>query len=172
MQVALPRKETFSNDEIIKSFSQVLHYMQAKGDCEFERELKDRSIDEIKTRLNDLEDKVSQNAEELVAIKKKASKKATAILALGSSVFVTQFAVITMGTFHYLSWDIMEPVSYLMMYGNFVCGFTYYLKVKKDLTAENIHEVFTERFKRNAAKSAGIDLEKQEEMIAEIEELR
>jgi DNA polymerase II small subunit/DNA polymerase delta subunit B len=122
--------------------------------------LNDRSIDEIKARLNDLEDQVSSNTEELVAIKASASKKATAILAMGSTIFLSQFAVITVGTFHYLSWDIMEPVSYLMMYGNFVCGFTYYLKVKKDLTAENIHEVFAERFKRNAAKRAGIDLEK------------
>ena len=58
------------------------------------------------------------------------------------------------------------------MYGNFVAGFTYYLLVKKDLTAENIHEVLAERFTQRAARRAGIDLEKQSEMLEEIEELR
>ena len=87
-------------------------------------------------------------------------------------MFIGQFTLITVGTFHYLSWDIMEPISYLMMYSNFLAGFTYYLAIKKDLTAETVHENLTERFKRNAAKKAGIDLKKQKEMLAEVEELR
>lgn len=110
--------------------------------------------------MNEIEDQVSSNAEELVAIKARSSKKATAVLCLGTTVFMGQFALITAGTFHYLSWDIMEPVSYLMMYGNFVCAFTYYLKVKKDLTPESIHEVLTQRFSIRAAERAGIDLQK------------
>jgi hypothetical protein len=110
--------------------------------------------------LNHLEDQTSQNATELVAIKASASKKATAVLLFGTSVYIAQFGGIVYGTFHLLSWDIMEPVSYLMMYGNFCVGFTYYLKVKKDLTAESIHEVLTQRFSISAARRVGIDMEK------------
>jgi hypothetical protein len=56
-------------------------------------------------------------------------------MALGGSTLVAQFWLIMAGTFHYYSWDIMEPVSYLMMYGNFNLSFLFYLGVKRDLEA-------------------------------------
>ena len=45
----------------------------------------------------------------------------------GSTVVISQFAFIVLGTFHYLSWDIMEPLCYLMMLGNFTAGYGFYL---------------------------------------------
>jgi Mitochondrial calcium uniporter len=36
------------------------------------------------------------------------------------------------GTFMYLSWDIMEPISYIMMLGNFTFGMLFYAKYKEE----------------------------------------
>jgi len=66
---------------------------------------------------------------------------------LGSAWGIGQFYIIFMGTFQYLSWDIMEPVCYLMTLGNFTAGYAFYLMMKKDLELTNVHAILTERFK-------------------------
>jgi len=60
------------------------------------------------------------------------------MLWLGSGVGVAQFFFIFYGTFHYLSWDIMEPICYLMTFGNFTAGFMFYLSVEQDLELGNL----------------------------------
>jgi len=65
---------------------------------------------------------------------------------------IVQFAAIFYGTFQYLSWDIMEPVCYLMTFGNFTFGFAFYVMMKKDLDLENFHDVVTHRFTEKACK--------------------
>jgi hypothetical protein len=37
------------------------------------------------------------------------------------------------GTFVTHSWDIMEPISYVMMLGNFTCGMFFFAKNKEEL---------------------------------------
>ena len=70
--------------------------------------------------------------------------------------------MITLGTFHYLSWDIMEPVSYLMMLGNFTCGFGFYALMKKDLDLESVTDILVYRMTESAARRKGIDFAKHE----------
>ena len=65
------------------------------------------------------------------------------MLGLGSSIFIGQFGIIFWGTFHALSWDIMEPVCYLMQLGNFTAGYFFYLIMKKDMELSNLHEIMT-----------------------------
>ena len=65
----------------------------------------------------------------------------------GSSIVLAQFAGIFYGTFEALSWDIMEPICYLMTFGNFTFGFFFYLIAKKDLELTSIHDILTHRYK-------------------------
>lgn len=67
-----------------------------------------------------------------------------------------------MGTFEYYSWDIMEPICYLMTFSNFTAGFYFYLTQKKDLELTNFHEILTQRYKEKACRNRGIDLEHHE----------
>ena len=49
-----------------------------------------------------------------------------------SSILMAQLAFIAQGTYVTLSWDIMEPISYVMGLFNFTCGFGwYYLFITK-----------------------------------------
>ena len=84
---------------------------------------------------------------------------------LGSSVVIGQFAFIVLGTFHYLSWDIMEPLCYLMMFGNFTASYAFYLqqRTEHDLDLGSIHYLLTERITRRRATADGIDLTKHAE---------
>ena len=91
---------------------------------------------------------------------------------LGSSIVFSQFALIFMGTFHYLSWDIMEPICYLMTFGNFTAGFFFYTMCRKDLDLTNFNEILTHRLKERACLSQGIDLGQLEEKKQEIAQMR
>ena len=90
---------------------------------------------------------------------------------LGSSIAISQFGLISLGTFHYLSWDIMEPICYLMTFSNFTFGFGFYLAAKKDLDLTNFFDILTYRFVKSASKRRGICLEEHEERKEEIRRL-
>jgi hypothetical protein len=51
----------------------------------------------------------------------------------GSSILIGQFAAIVGGTFVFYSWDVMEPISYIMLFSNFTFGFFFYTLLRKDL---------------------------------------
>ena len=53
----------------------------------------------------------------------------------------------------------MEPISYLMLLGNFTFGFFFYIMKKRDLALENLHDILTYRNMQKAARRQGIDLE-------------
>jgi len=66
----------------------------------------------------------------------------------------------------------MEPLSYLMMYGNFNLSFLFYLGVKRDLLSANIHTILQTRFAQSAARRQGIDTEMINKLKIETAELK
>lgn len=76
-----------------------------------------------------------------------------------------------MGTFDWYSWDIMEPICYLMGFSNFTFGYLFYMSMKRDLELTNFHEILTRRFTERACRRAGIDLEKHRQLEHEIAEI-
>lgn len=77
---------------------------------------------------------------------------------MGSGIVISQFGLIAIGTFELYSWDIMEPINYLMGFTNFTLGFFFYLGMKRDLELTNFHEIMMYRFKAKQAKRTGVDL--------------
>jgi hypothetical protein len=63
----------------------------------------------------------------------------------------------------------MEPICYLMTFGNMTAGFAFYLKAKKDLELNSVHESLTEGFVRRACERKNISLA---ELEADIETLK
>ena len=91
---------------------------------------------------------------------------------LGASVVFSQFAVIFMGTFHYLSWDIMEPICYLMTFANFTFGYGFYMLTQRELALTNFNEILTYRITERKCKSQGIDTEELKLKEEEIKQIR
>ena len=83
-----------------------------------------------------------------------------------------QFGFIAAGTFHFYCWDIMEPICYLMTFGNFTAGYFFYLTMKSDLELNSLHEILTERMTRRACARKGISLEEIEERKQELKRLQ
>ena len=52
------------------------------------------------------------------------------------------------GTFVYFSWDIMEPISYVMMLGNFTFGMLFYAKYKEELQLTTLQEMLAGKIAR------------------------
>ena len=129
-------------------------------------------FDQSKSRLDQRLTDIANIEMRVKQIEKSASRKATFLMGLGSSVVLGQFGIIFYGTFHVLSWDIMEPVCYLMTLGNFTFGYLYYLLQKKDMEYSNLHELMTLRFTASACAREGICLDELEKMKEEAEQIR
>ena len=71
--------------------------------------------------------KMSQISSQLQTIERKATFRSRILGYAIANVILAELATIGVGTFSILSWDIMEPVSYLMMLGNFTLGFGWYV---------------------------------------------
>ena len=121
---ALPsKKKDFTKAEVADSISTVLRYLNSE---------ESQAIPDYRSMLSRRDDLLVKIAETQAKIdynRKMAARKTKMILWAGSGVGLAQFAFIFWGTFHAFSWDIMEPVCYLMTFGNFTAGFLFYLKM-------------------------------------------
>ena len=52
------------------------------------------------------------------------------------------------GTFVYYSWDVMEPISYVMMLGNFTVGMLFYAGFKRGMELSTLREMMANKFAR------------------------
>lgn len=76
------------------------------------------------------------------------------------------------GTFVFYSWDVMEPISYVMMLGNFTVGLLFYAANKEELQLTTLRNMLKARFARGLYRRRGLDIEKVERLQREIVELR
>lgn len=103
---------------------------------------------------------------------RKAEFRAKSLLALGSTVFVAQFAFIMGGTFVHYSWDVMEPIAYTMLLGNFTIGFFFYALLKKEMALGNLEDMLAARSAKRLYRRKGLDIERLRHLETEIIELR
>jgi hypothetical protein len=130
-------------------------------------------------KVSDLERVIEQRQSELIKLTKvkkvldaKAEFRSRALLSLGSTIFFGQFAFIMGGTFVYFSWDIMEPISYVMLLTNFTIGASFYASFKKEMELQTLKEIFAGRFARRLYKKKQLDIDRVHQLEAEILELR
>lgn len=76
------------------------------------------------------------------------------------------------GTFVYYSWDVMEPISYMMLLGNFTIGFLFYVICKRDMGLTNLRDMLGSRFARSLYRKRKLDIERLQNLEKEINDLR
>lgn len=74
------------------------------------------------------------------------------------------------GTFVYLSWDIMEPISYVMMLGNFTFGMLFYARFNEEFQLSTLQEMISKRIAGRMYKRHNIDIKELEALEREIKE--
>lgn len=82
-------------------------------------------------------------------LNRNAEKKAFFVILLGGLLFVIELILLYYGTFVELSWDITEPITYLVTCLNLVLV----LGMKKKFRGLSAHEYFTKRFLDKKLKS-------------------
>jgi hypothetical protein len=128
-----------------------------------------KTLAQLTTRAVELSNEINMKERILADVKKSCDRKATALCFLGSGVTIAQLAFIAAGTFHFSSWDIMEPICYLMTFGNFTCAYFFYLFQKQDLDLDNIHSILSFRMLQKRSKHVGIDLDDLEALKQELD---
>jgi|LauGreDrversion4_2_1035121.scaffolds.fasta_scaffold1749476_1 hypothetical protein len=106
----------------------------------------DKSVAVIERIIEEKQREYIKICEKKATLDKKANWRAKAILALGSSIVIGQFGFVMAGTFLYLSWDIMEPISYMIMLGNFTAGMLFYAKYKEEFELSTLQEMISKSF--------------------------
>jgi hypothetical protein len=126
-----------------------------------------------------LEDKLDQIITEAkamnatkTALDKKAVTRANVLLYMGASIMVSQFAFITGGTYLVFSWDVMEPLAYLMSMTNMTVAFSYFLLKKQDMDLVNLRQSLTEKYSKKLYKKRNFDIKRFEELEEDIKELK
>ena len=76
------------------------------------------------------------------------------------------------GTFVHASWDVMEPISYVMMLGNFTVGMLFYALFHKELELKSLHDIFSHWLAKGIYRRKGLNMDKVEELEREITELK
>lgn len=74
----------------------------------------------------------------------KAEKKALLVILLGGSVFILELLALYYGTFIYFSWDVTEPITYLVTCVNLLLA----LIMKRKFGTNSAHEYLKNRFLR------------------------
>ena len=64
------------------------------------------------------------------------------------------------GTFVFYSWDVMEPISYMMLFANFTAGMTFHTLFKKEMELSTLREMFARRFANRLYRKKGLDIER------------
>ena len=95
---------------------------------------------------------------------RKADFRSKALLTMGSTIFLGQFAFIMGGTFVFYSWDIMEPISYIMMFTNFTVGASFYAVNKQEMQLQTLRTMLRNRIAKRMYKKRGVDVDRAEQL--------
>ena len=119
---------------------------------------------DISKALEEKQSELIQLTKKYTALYKKADFRSKSLLTLGSTIFISQFAFIMSGTFVYYSWDVMEPISYVMMLGNFTAGMLFYANYKDEMQLTTVRKMLADRFAKRIFRRNGFDEEKMIEL--------
>ena len=76
------------------------------------------------------------------------------------------------GTFVFYSWDVMEPISYCMMLGNFTVATLFFARYKDEMQLTTLKDLLKGKFANGLYKRRKLDIERMRHLESEIIELR
>jgi hypothetical protein len=68
------------------------------------------------------------------------------------------------GTFMFYSWDVMEPISYVTMLGNFTVTMLFYSKYRNEMQLTTLREMIAQKFARGLYRRKGLDIQRVEKL--------
>ena len=138
------------------------------GEMEFTSGPKE-TLQELQKRKNILIQLLTKIEELNIKIERKAKFRSNALGLTISSILFAQLAFVTQGTFVTYSWDIMEPISYMIGMFNFTCGFGWYYMFITKPDSQNATDWLQARIQRRMLARQGITSRDVELLKTEID---
>lgn len=87
------------------------------------------------------------------------------------SLFASEWVLVAYGTYAVYSWDIMEPITYLLGLMDCVIAYTFFLTIRADYSPSGLREAVLARARKRQARKLGWDAEKFEAATADVARL-
>ena len=163
----LPSGE-FSYNEVMRALYLSLSYFHTSDQNEFGT----NHGSELRKRLIKHEAQFFKLHQEETKLDTLALKRANRILTLGASIMISQFVFIVGGTYVVFSWDVMEPIAYLMGMTNFTLAFMFYWQSRAEMDLSSLQDILFHKQAKKLYRKKGFDDEAYDRLKSEIERLR
>jgi len=90
-------------------------------------------------------------------LERKANTRANLIISAGLGYCVLQFLAIGRLTWWELSWDVMEPVTYMLTFATALIGYSYFVFTGSEYTFKGLKRTLKERRLKKLIKKTGFD---------------
>jgi hypothetical protein len=114
--------------------------------------------------IKDLTQQLAPLTEKRDLLEKKANSRANLIIAGGFGYCVAQFLAIGRLTWWELSWDVMEPVTYMLTFATALIGYSYFVLTGSEYTFEGLKRTLRERRLKKLIRKSGFDEKKFNEL--------
>eukprot|EP01111_Echinosteliopsis_oligospora_P003038 TRINITY_DN1488_c0_g1_i1.p1 TRINITY_DN1488_c0_g1~~TRINITY_DN1488_c0_g1_i1.p1 ORF type:complete len:339 (+),score=100.53 TRINITY_DN1488_c0_g1_i1:99-1115(+) len=110
-----------------------------------------------KAELENLKQEVAPLAAQREALQRKAHSRATTIVWLGLGYCVVQAAAVARLTWWELSWDVMEPVTYMLTFATALIGYSWFVATGTEYTYEGLMKSLEHRRLNKLIKKTGFN---------------
>jgi hypothetical protein len=93
-------------------------------------------------------------------------------LGLGAGVMIGEFFFITVGTYFYYCWDVMEPIAYLMLMGNLTVAFGYFGLKGRELDQDTLQRSWFTTVAKKLYRAMGFDYDGYLQIQKDVQDLR
>lgn len=132
------RGSTSDLGELQIHVGRTLYPVRGEDDLDWAMNASPSDLGTIEAKVQEL----TEQRQRLLSIKETCDKSAyrrAFRLAYGMlSIFLTEFAIMVYGTYFMFSWDIMEPISYLLGSIDVICGYGFYTYFRRNYSANDL----------------------------------
>lgn len=124
--------------EFNKTVSKILAQLSDDTYLKDQLAIKQGELEQLKKELLPMEEKRAE-------LERKAHRTATTYLWLGFGYCVVQAVIVARLTWWELSWDVMEPVTYMLTFATVLIGYSYFVLTGSEYTFEGLRKTLEKR---------------------------
>jgi calcium uniporter protein, mitochondrial len=125
---------------------------------------------QLKARLDELKAQLEPLHAQYQRIVASGESRANFWINLSLTFLLAQGAAVARLTWWELSWDIMEPVTYMITFATITGGLGYFAATGADYTYEDLHATLARRRRQKLMRRQAFDEQRYQQLIADIEQ--
>eukprot|EP00397_Hematodinium_sp_SG-2012_P021934 GEMP01022692.1.p1 GENE.GEMP01022692.1~~GEMP01022692.1.p1 ORF type:complete len:235 (-),score=37.72 GEMP01022692.1:1662-2366(-) len=166
------RISTAFDDFVGVQVGRTLYPVKNEDDMAWALNAKKQDLPELENALIELEFKTEEFRLIQTECVSMANMKASMLAYCSIVFFSVEFAMMTYGTYFLYSWDIMEPISYLLGLFDVICGYTFYAYYRTNYSADSLASSFRQSVLKKAYRKRQIDEVDIRQAEEELEHIR